>query len=210
MKRRVDMTSLNVFFFFQAEDGVRGIGVTGVQTWCSSDLCSARAATCSLRIRASSEYASSGHQRKVRTGTPAASTSRCAHRPSATSSRSRLDAVLFWMSSTCLTRGWDRPICCSSTGRVSRTGGRMTSGITVTRVVAMVDHNEDSLYLQSFGRRLSALRVQRGLSQEELAEASGLRVAEVRRVERGQRDLPVAALADLARALSVEPADLMP
>ena len=27
-----------VCFFFQAEDGIRDIGVTGVQTWCSSDL----------------------------------------------------------------------------------------------------------------------------------------------------------------------------
>ena len=29
---------LFVFFFFQAEDGIRDIGVTGVQTCCSSDL----------------------------------------------------------------------------------------------------------------------------------------------------------------------------
>jgi hypothetical protein len=28
----------------------------------------------------------------------------------------------------------------------------------------MVDEGEDRIYLQSFGRRLSALRVQRGLS----------------------------------------------
>src|SRR5437868_15247332 len=27
-----------VFFFFQAEDGIRDRNVTGVQTWCSSDL----------------------------------------------------------------------------------------------------------------------------------------------------------------------------
>src|SRR2546430_11607556 len=26
------------FFFFQAEDGIRDLTVTGVQTWCSSDL----------------------------------------------------------------------------------------------------------------------------------------------------------------------------
>jgi hypothetical protein len=32
----------------------------------------------------------------------------------------------------------------------------------------------------------------------------------VRRAERGQRDLSVVALADLAQALSVQPADLMP
>jgi transcriptional regulator with XRE-family HTH domain len=74
----------------------------------------------------------------------------------------------------------------------------------------MIDEGEDSVYLQSFGRRLQALRVQRGLSQEELADASGLGPAEVRRVERGQRDLSVIALADLAKALDIQPADLMP
>lgn len=74
----------------------------------------------------------------------------------------------------------------------------------------MVDEGEDSIYLQSFGRRLSALRVQRGLSQEQLAEAAGLQPVEVRKAERGQRDLSVIALADLAQALRVEPADLMP
>ena len=74
----------------------------------------------------------------------------------------------------------------------------------------MVDDGEDSIYLQSFGRRLAALRVQRGLTQEQLAAASGLGTMEMRRVERGQRDLSVVALADLARALQLQPADLMP
>ena len=74
----------------------------------------------------------------------------------------------------------------------------------------MVDDGEDSIYLQSFGRRLAALRVQRGLTQEQLAAASGLGPGEMRGVERGQRDLSVVALADLARALQLQPADLMP
>jgi transcriptional regulator with XRE-family HTH domain len=74
----------------------------------------------------------------------------------------------------------------------------------------MIDEVEDSVYLQSFGRRLAALRVQRGLSQEQLAAACGLGPGDVRRVERGQRDLSVIALADLARALDIQPADLMP
>ena len=74
----------------------------------------------------------------------------------------------------------------------------------------MVDESEDNIYLQSFGRRLSALRVQRGLSQEQLAAAAGLLPGEVRGAERGQRDLSVVALADLAQALQVQPADLMP
>lgn len=80
----------------------------------------------------------------------------------------------------------------------------------MAKIGFMIEEGEDTVYLQSFGRRLSALRVQRGLSQEDLAAASGLRLAEVRRVERGQRDLSVVALADLARALEVQPADLMP
>jgi transcriptional regulator with XRE-family HTH domain len=86
----------------------------------------------------------------------------------------------------------------------------MTRDITMATLCPMVDEGEDSIYLQSFGRRLSALRVQRGLSQEQLAAAAGLQLLEVRRAERGQRDLSVVALADLAQALNIQPADLMP
>ena len=73
-----------------------------------------------------------------------------------------------------------------------------------------MNEDDDGVYLQSFGRRLQALRVQRGFSEEQLAEASGLAPAELRRAERGQRDLSVIALTDLARALELQPADLMP
>ena len=74
----------------------------------------------------------------------------------------------------------------------------------------VADDGEDAIYLETFGRRLAALRVQRGMSQEDLARAVGLGAAEVRRVERGQRDLSVIMLADLAEALQVFPGDLMP
>jgi transcriptional regulator with XRE-family HTH domain len=73
-----------------------------------------------------------------------------------------------------------------------------------------MNEDDDGVYLQSFGRRLQALRVQRGFSEEQLAEASGLAPAELRRAERGQHDLSVIALTDLARALELQPADLMP
>ncbi len=86
----------------------------------------------------------------------------------------------------------------------------MTGGIYVDYLCVMIEEGEDSVYLQSFGRRLAALRVQRGLTLEELAAASGLGPQEVRRVERGQRDLSVIALADIAKALDIQPADLMP
>ena len=86
----------------------------------------------------------------------------------------------------------------------------MTLDLLMVTLCLMIDDGEDSVYLQSFGRRLSALRIQRGLSQEQLAAAAGLQLVEVRRAERGQHDLSVVALADLAQALSVQPADLMP
>jgi transcriptional regulator with XRE-family HTH domain len=82
--------------------------------------------------------------------------------------------------------------------------------ITVDNICVMTDEGEDAVYLETFGRRLAALRVQRGLSQDDLARAVGLRASEMRRVERGQRDLSVIMLADLAEALQVFPGDLMP
>jgi transcriptional regulator with XRE-family HTH domain len=86
----------------------------------------------------------------------------------------------------------------------------MTTGTVMDTVGVMIEDGEDSVYLQSFGRRLAALRVRRGLTQEQLATASGIGPIELRRAERGQRDLSVVALADLASALGIEPADLMP
>lgn len=86
----------------------------------------------------------------------------------------------------------------------------MPSGITMDSISIVTEDGEDALYLESFGRRLAALRVQRGMSQDDLAQAVGIRASEVRRVERGQRDLSVIMLADLAEALQVFPGDLMP
>lgn len=86
----------------------------------------------------------------------------------------------------------------------------MPCGIEMDNICVVTDDGEDALYLQSFGRRLAALRVQRGMSQDDLGRAIGMRASEVRRVERGQRDLSVIMLADLAEALQVFPGDLMP
>src|SRR5256886_10643182 len=44
MTRRWLHHSRFLFFFFQAEDGIRDLTVTGVQTWCSSDLVGEREA----------------------------------------------------------------------------------------------------------------------------------------------------------------------
>lgn len=59
-----------------------------------------------------------------------------------------------------------------------------------------------------FGNALRALRVERGYSQEELAERAGLHRNYVGGVERGERNVALENIVKLARALSVRTKDL--
>jgi len=60
-----------------------------------------------------------------------------------------------------------------------------------------------------FGERIRTVRKQAGLSQEELAAACGLHRTYVGAVERGERNLSLLNIVQLARALRVKPADLL-
>lgn len=57
--------------------------------------------------------------------------------------------------------------------------------------------------------RLKALRVERGLSQEEVAERAGMAASTLSRLESGARRLALDHLTPLARALGVEVGDLL-
>jgi transcriptional regulator with XRE-family HTH domain len=63
--------------------------------------------------------------------------------------------------------------------------------------------------LIEFGRRLRALRIEKGLSQEALAEAASLHRTYVSSVERGERNIALVNILRLAVALSVDPGDLL-
>ena len=63
--------------------------------------------------------------------------------------------------------------------------------------------------VQTFGRNVREWRKRRGLSQEELALESGMRRSYVSDVERGTRNPSVKALERLARALQVDPVELV-
>ncbi|MCK7494478.1 MAG: helix-turn-helix domain-containing protein [Comamonadaceae bacterium] len=57
--------------------------------------------------------------------------------------------------------------------------------------------------------RVRALRIARGWSQEDLAERCGRRFTYIGRVERGEQNVTVEVLGDIASALSVSISDLL-
>lgn len=63
--------------------------------------------------------------------------------------------------------------------------------------------------LTEFGENVRRLRLSAGLSQEELAQRSGLHRTYVSDVERGVRNIGLANTVKLAHALGVEPARLL-
>lgn len=63
--------------------------------------------------------------------------------------------------------------------------------------------------LALFGKQVRALRLERGLSQEKLAELADLHRNYVGGVERGERNIALLNIVALARALRVKPAELL-
>jgi transcriptional regulator with XRE-family HTH domain len=62
--------------------------------------------------------------------------------------------------------------------------------------------------VELFGRNLRAVREEKGWTQEELAEKSGLASVQISRVERGVREVRLTTLLRLTAALETTPARL--
>lgn len=63
--------------------------------------------------------------------------------------------------------------------------------------------------LLALGRAITAIRQSRGMSQRDFAAAVGYRQSFISKVELGQRRLDVVELVVLARAMGVDPVDLL-
>lgn len=67
---------------------------------------------------------------------------------------------------------------------------------------------QDRIVLKAFARRLRAARLERDLSQQRLADAARLDRRYIVRLEAAERNPTLLVLADLARALGMDPRDL--
>ena len=68
--------------------------------------------------------------------------------------------------------------------------------------------SEAQEHLLAFGQRIRSLRLERGLSQEDLAHEAGVHRAVIGFIERGERDIGISHLWPLAAALQSPVGDL--
>lgn len=69
---------------------------------------------------------------------------------------------------------------------------------------------EAQAWKQEFGDRLRAARKARGWSQERLAEVVGVHRTYAGTVERGEQNISLTNICEFARALGIQPGELMP
>ena len=65
-------------------------------------------------------------------------------------------------------------------------------------------------FVKEFGQRVREVRLERGLSQEQLAFDSGLHRTAISFIERAERSSTLETIERLALALDVQPGELMP
>jgi transcriptional regulator with XRE-family HTH domain len=67
-----------------------------------------------------------------------------------------------------------------------------------------------SNFLLQFGKQLADARRRNGMSQEQLAHAARIHQVTVSLIENGRRAVTLTTLERLAKALHIQPADLIP
>lgn len=68
---------------------------------------------------------------------------------------------------------------------------------------------QEAAALQELGRRIVTFRAERNLSQERLAERSGIDRTHIGTLERGRSDMGVFTVLQLAKGFHVDPSELL-
>jgi transcriptional regulator with XRE-family HTH domain len=81
--------------------------------------------------------------------------------------------------------------------------------IEAGRPVVPIDVQSTQAASVAFGRRLRELRAEHGLSQDQLAERTGMHPTAIGRLERGVREPRLTTILRVARGLGVQPGALL-
>ena len=89
------------------------------------------------------------------------------------------------------------------------TSDSLCSNSRVLATLVGMANTDPTDVLKQIGRNIKAERARRELTQEALANQSGVAVAQVARMERGESDTGISKYVLLARAMNVTPALLL-
>lgn len=79
----------------------------------------------------------------------------------------------------------------------------------MTIVFAMSKYKTDHEFLKAVGANLRKIRLEKGVSQEELAFRTNMTLAQIGRFERGEVNSGISILSFIAKALGIEPSELI-
>lgn len=65
-------------------------------------------------------------------------------------------------------------------------------------------------FIQDFGNRVREQRLERGLTQEKLADLAGMHFSAIGHIERASRSSTLETVLKLAKALQIQPRELIP
>ncbi len=71
-----------------------------------------------------------------------------------------------------------------------------------------VEYKEEEIFLLQFGKRLRKLRIDSGLSQEDLANDSNIPINQIGRIERAQINTTLKTIFKIAKALDIDVKEL--
>ncbi len=69
-------------------------------------------------------------------------------------------------------------------------------------------NKDDQQILQSFGKRLKSVRLEKNFTQEKLAFTIGVEISQISRIERGVINTTVLTITKIAEALQIAPQEL--